>query len=317
MKFSWIGLEIEGADVESVIGEGGFSVVYLANRGGEKLAFKVARGEEQMVIEQQTGCFNTMAQCRASCGIADIAPQPAQVLSCQYAKLKSIKSPGVIEALSSGEVAGVFYYSMPAISAPTLRSKMRERAASVSQLQEIASICAGLANKGEFHGDLKPDNVILPTEAPLLIDPGHYGPLVVAGVELKHCFISTPAYYPFYKPDDLFALGIMLWELVFGKHPCPVRSYSEKIEHSHCGPRLVEFVHELEKVSQYAFSSILKLRLPRDLKAELSVEQEACLLKGLRLKRSRDNKLELGEGFGNFGEFADSLSLLGQLPLIS
>jgi serine/threonine protein kinase len=304
MNLSWVGLEIDGALIESVIGEGGFSVVYMARGDGPRLVFKVARPEAHVSVEPQTGCFNTLAQAPDSSGISDIAPQPGEVLACQYERLTSIESDNVVRPLSSNEVAGVYYYTMPMLEGVSLRRRMLDKSAPISVLADLASACARLSDRGFVHGDLKPENIVLTDHGPVLIDPGHFGPLVVTGVKIQHCFITTPAYYPLYTPDDLLALGIMLWEMVLGRQPFACKGFSGKSELSRCGPDLIEFVRDLEKVSRYSFSSALDLRFPTELRPELTADQEDILLKALRLRRSRDGKLELGDGFHDFLEYA-------------
>lgn len=310
MNLSWLGLEIEEARIERILGEGGFSVVYQAVASGKELAFKVARTEVRTGIEPQTGCFNTLALAPVSSGIAEIAPQPNQVLSCQYAGLKALDAPGIIKPLSANEVSGIFYYQMPVLSGPSMRKEMREKRAEIAQLQDIARICAVAARQDTYHGDLKPENIILTDEGPVLIDPGYFGPLVVSGVRVQQCLITTPSYYPLYCPDDLLALGIMLWEMVLGKQPFSSNSFSGDSDLDHCGTRLIEFVQDQEKVGRYAYSPVLDLKAPAEIRSGINSRQEECLLKGLRLERSSSGKLDIGEGFGSFSEFADAIEML-------
>ena len=75
-----------------------------------------------------------------------------------------------------------------------------------------------------IHGDIKPDNILLTEDnKPVLIDCG------LAGEPRVGVFEGTNGYVPpdsirgsdmqFSPSGDLFALGVTLWEWVFGKRP--------------------------------------------------------------------------------------------------
>ena len=75
-----------------------------------------------------------------------------------------------------------------------------------------------------IHGDIKPDNIIItPTGNPVLIDLGLAGPH-----RIEH-YHGTPPYIPPYAiisserefsvKCDLYALGVTLWEWLFGEKP--------------------------------------------------------------------------------------------------
>lgn len=308
MTISWLGLEIDGTEIEKQIGEGGFSVVYAGKKSdnGKTVAYKVARAEPEVLVEQFTGVFNTLAKAPTSVGMSDIEVRPNEVLRCQYDFLNSVDCPGLIKPLTGAEVAGLFYYTMPLVEGPTLRAKMQVTA----YLERVARTCAKLAKLKKFHGDLKPDNIIISLAGPVLIDPGYFGTLYVNGVKVKGCTVTTPAYYPLFQQDDMLALGIILWEMVFGKQIFSVQGASRNSDLSRCGKQLVEKVKDLEAVSRYGFSSILDVQFPSQLKPELSPKAEYFLLRALRLKRTSANQLELEQGYTDFDEFGDMLKEL-------
>lgn len=69
---------------------------------------------------------------------------------------------------------------------------------------------------GLYHGDLKPDNIIVnSTDTVRMIDPGGK----IAG---KDIIVTTPAYNPFVLANskaDVMAIGIMLYQIMTGMNP--------------------------------------------------------------------------------------------------
>ncbi len=308
MSLNWTGLEIEEHIIESVLGQGNFATVYAAKEknGSKKIAFKVAR-TEAVKLESATGFFNTQAQAVASSGLADIMPEPNELLACQYDLLSSVELPGIIKVSGASEITGLFYYKMPFIEGETLRQKIIKKTAVTGMVERIARTLSELHKSNKVHADLKPENIIVSSSGPLIIDPGYFGTLKVSGVKLKHCGITTSAYYPLFSPDDLMALGIIFWEIVFGKNPFAIRKFARESDRSRCGPKLLEFVDDLEAVSKYDFSAILSLPFPKEINPKLNNSQEESLLSALRLKRDNANRLEISDGYSNFDELAETI----------
>ncbi len=313
MDFSWVGFVVEDYIIESLIGEGSFSMVYrgLPSQQGPPLVFKVSRPEGYGPVEWQTGAFNTLAKVYATSGFADVTPPADVVLKLQWDTLEGVRDPGLVHPVGCGEDAGLFYYKMPFIGGTSLREKLQGKSAPVRVLVEAARAMERLTqNQGlEYHGDLKPDNILCPESGEvMLIDPGYFGPMRINGVLLDFCAISTPCYYPLLAPDDLFALGIMLWEIVLGEQPFRKRGFSGRSNLERVGPELLEAVLDREKVGRYELSAILDLRLPREILPGLDARTEAVLLKAMKLRKVGEGKLELDEGFSSFAAFAGAVA---------
>lgn len=308
MSVSWVGLEINGTEIESVIGKGAFSTVFAGKTIEDKasVAYKVARVSDEE-LESKTGSYVTKAKAFATSGFADIEASANEVINLQFEHLKKLNCTGLIRPIAGGEVAGIAYYTMPVISGQSMRKAIAEAKVSVGQLERVARTCAKIAAQNSYHGDLKPENIILSISGPIILDPGYFGPLSLNGFIEKHCAITTPEYYPLMKPDDLLALGIILWELVFGIQAFANSTNSSKCDLTRCDESIIEEVRMLETVGHYFYSAILETKFPRELNNDLSEADERFLLKSLRLRRSDEDKLAYDDGFSSVDQFADAL----------
>lgn len=135
--------------------------------------------------------------------------------------------PHLVQILTVGEADQYFYYVMEAADhqgrgpssdyAPTtLRSEMQRRGRldvgeALQITAKLASAVARLNQDGLAHNDLKPENVLIVRGEPKLADVGLAG----GSGEVQNS--GTPAYMADGKADDLFALGMMLYEMVCGQ----------------------------------------------------------------------------------------------------
>jgi serine/threonine-protein kinase len=153
--------------------------------------------------------------------------------------------PHVLAVHDSGEADGLLYYVMPYVDGETLRVRLdREGAlppADVAHLiRDLAEALAYAHAAGIVHRDLKPENVLLSAGHAVVADFGiakalvaatqgdaHQSALTATGVSL-----GTPAYM---APEqavggtidfraDLYALGVLAYEALAGRHPFSARS---------------------------------------------------------------------------------------------
>ena len=118
------------------------------------------------------------------------------------------------------------------VAGPTLRHALEaglDRARSLNILARSAFALAAVHGAGVIHRDLKPDNIILRGgEAPVLIDFG----VALLGGARERAGAGTPAYM---APEqarearvdaraDLYALGVIAYEMLMGGRPEPPRS---------------------------------------------------------------------------------------------
>lgn len=194
-----------------------------------------------------------------------LAPEIAHDLSAERfareIRLSSqLQHPNVVPILSAGDADGIAYYTMPFVDGASLRAELarlgagtrlpRDRALSI--LRDIARALAYAHGQGIVHRDIKPENVLLAFDAAVVADfgvakataaarksapPGGDSTLTQAGVSL-----GTPAYM---APEqaagdpvidhraDLYAWGIVAYELLAGTHPFADRNSVQALVRAH------------------------------------------------------------------------------------
>jgi len=200
--------------VEARLGEGASASVYRVRdrRGGGLRALKVLR-----------------------------APTQAQRarLAREAGLLAGVEHPNVVGVEGLVAVGGATALVMEYAPGPSLREVM-DRGLTPAEVDDIArGLLAGVAalhTAGVVHRDLKPDNVLLTREgarwAPVIVDLGLARSLQPAGSRLTRTgeALGTPAYMaPEQIADsrragtaaDVWALGVILFELVCGQRPFP------------------------------------------------------------------------------------------------
>jgi serine/threonine-protein kinase len=157
-----------------------------------------------------------------------------------------LSHPHVLPVHDSGEADGLLYYVMPHIEGETLRERLTREGApplpeSIRLLRELSDALAYAHAHGVVHRDLKPENVLLSGGHAVVADFGVAKALAAAAAseappnaaESAGVVLGTPAYM---APEqavgnaatdhraDLYALGVVGYELLAGVHPFGARS---------------------------------------------------------------------------------------------
>jgi serine/threonine protein kinase len=302
-----------------LLGEGSFSWVYEATQleGGLTRAVKVPkRADELGAGTAPTGVALTGVFAWATGALREVKPDTSELLRVQFDMLSEIGSPDLIGVEELAVEAGSAWYAMELVEGQTLRQLLgTARDASKTARKRRARVAAELAAclrrleqnpSFRYHGDLKPDNVIVSGERVVLIDPGYYGPLRDADGHVSDCIVTTPTYYPWLDPrEDLLAFGLVLWELLLGYQPLSRIQPPETVSSRRTGPELVRLAM-MRHFGPY-FTSLMHLPLPCDLDPMMPIQLEETLLKAIRL-RFEDGELELAPGFRSFAEICDALA---------
>jgi len=160
---------------------------------------------------------------------------------------REIGHPNVCRVYDIGEAEGWHYLSMEFVDGETLQSLMRRigRMPGEKALDMARQLCAGLAaahDRGVLHRDLKPSNIMVDGRGRIRIMD--FGLAVPTGESTIGELAGTPAYM---APEqlvgdqatertDVFALGLVFYELFAGRMLFPVRTFEERVSASQPAP---------------------------------------------------------------------------------
>ncbi len=210
--------------VERELGRGGMATVFLARdlRHARAVAVKVMLRD-------------------------DMAPAGAERFLHEIGFAARLTHPHVLGVHDSGEANGLLYYVMPYVDGETLRTRLARDGAlpladAARLLRELADALAYAHARGVVHRDLKPENVLLSGGHAVVADFGIAKALAAAtnqgtgapsSLTATGVSLGTPAYM---SPEqavgdrntdhraDLYALGIIAYEVLAGAHPFAART---------------------------------------------------------------------------------------------
>jgi serine/threonine-protein kinase len=176
----------------------------------------------------------------------------------------ALQHPNVVPLFSAGEAAGLPYYVMPYVSGESLRARLTREgrlplADALSILRDVARALAFAHERGVVHRDVKPENVLLAGDAAVVTDFGIAKALTAAyagsgerpergsardlrTLSAIGSTIGTPAYM---APEqttgdpgvdhraDVYAWGILAYELLGGVHPFADRATPQDLFAAH------------------------------------------------------------------------------------
>jgi eukaryotic-like serine/threonine-protein kinase len=196
-----------------------------------------------------------------------LAPALAQALSAErftreIRLVAALQEPHILPVLTAGTTAdGLPWYAMPYVEGESLRARLAKGPVSLAEavgiLRDVGRALAYAHGRGIVHRDVKPENVLLSsgtavvtdfgiakalsasrTQAPEATDqrPDH-GTLTQVGTSL-----GTPAYMAPEQaaadPDvdhraDLYAWGVLAYELLAGRHPFAGKTSPQQLLAAH------------------------------------------------------------------------------------
>jgi serine/threonine protein kinase/tetratricopeptide (TPR) repeat protein len=250
--------------IDREIGVGGMSTVFSAVETslGRRVAIKVLQPE--LTADMSTDRFAREVRLAASLQQANIVP-----------------------LLSAGEAGGFSYYTMPLVDGSTLRARMAyaESAGApippneaISILKDVARALAYAHNAGIVHRDIKPDNILLSGGTAVVSDFGIAKAMDLARASASGDYtlttpgssLGTPKYM---APEqvagdqidhraDIYAWGVVAWELLAGRHPFADRTTRQAIITAHLTetpPSLLDFARAVPpSVAALVMSSLQK-----------------------------------------------------------
>jgi hypothetical protein len=221
--------------IEAAIGEGGSGQVFRAwdRVLGEPVALKILRPDRA----QEKSWIKRLAR--------------------EVKVARAIRHPNVCRVFDLGNVDHYWFVSMELASGGTLRDALRagqERPLS-QVLTDARAVCAGLAaihTVGIIHRDVTPQNVLRMADGRLVLSD--FGLAVEGGDTTVHG--GTPSYMApetamGQRPDqrsDVWQLGFVLHELIFGRRPKWHPSSKGIVFQDPIGPGAVGLPRELSKL---------------------------------------------------------------------
>ncbi len=228
---------IDGYTIQRAVGRGGFGEVYYAiSDGGREVALKYLRDNPQVELRGVSNCIN-------------------------------LKSPYLVAIFDVRKtVEDEYGIIMEYCSGPSLRDlliaepKGFEPQKAVFFLREIAKGLAYLHDRGIVHRDLKPGNIFYDDGYVKIGDYGlskfmsvsrHSGQ--TASVGTVHYMAPEIGSGNYSKGVDIYAMGVMLYEMLLGKVPFEGSSLAEVLmKHLTTRPELDELPHPFANVIRKA-----------------------------------------------------------------
>ena len=169
----------------------------------------------------------------------------------------SLQQANIVPVLDAGDADGLPWYSMPYVAGLTLRARLANGTLPLAEamhvLHDIARALAYAHGQGVVHRDIKPENVLLSGGTAVVTDfgiakalsmatrPGTNSLLTMAGMALGSPQYMAPEQIAA-DPDvdqraDLYAWGVLAYELLTGAHPFAGRTGTSAMLAAHIATR--------------------------------------------------------------------------------
>ena len=242
-----VGTRLGEFEVRSVLGIGGFGIVYLA--------FDHALEREVAVKEympaSMAGRTQTMHVSLRSQADADVFALGLRSFVNEAKLLARFDHPSLLKVFRFWEANGTAYMAMPVLRGRTLKDIRQGRQSLDNPIDEpwlrglldpLLGALDRLHSEGVYHRDIAPDNILIePDGHPVLLDFGA-ARRVISDRTQTLTAILKPAYAPIEQYaeagsvkqgpwTDLYALGATLHYLLLGQPPAPATARAVNEDH--------------------------------------------------------------------------------------
>lgn len=202
------------------LGRGRYADVYAAGLGTESVVVKIA-AVEAVDVADGTGAFAcAVALLRVTGGFVDAPLRPDAIVRLEAIALGGLTSPPFPRLLGtgSGPVDGVERTFL--VTERILGKTFREATVTLEHFRKLAAILGAPRTLAAlpFHGDLKPDNLMLGEDGGVhVLDPSSQAWKIDGGRVEEALF--TPLYNPWAEPSDVPAFALTACECLLGVNP--------------------------------------------------------------------------------------------------
>lgn len=311
LQVSWLGCQVGDVFIEELLGDGQFAWTYQGfnQKRLEKNIVKVAKPAEFLQKREDCDLRVTQAFKLFTGGFAPVVPDAAELLELQSERMHKDSSQTLARLDQFVSTDSLSYLRAEFIEGVTLRElRGHYGPLSTDMALDLVRTVGSLQQGGvKYHGDLTPDNIMISYSSVRLLDPGYFGALGCTDGVFEQCAVTTPAYYPFLKSDDLLALGIIFWELHFGSNPFDGTANGGASSQAKPSAALQELHHRYESAGCILSDGLLNLPHPRVLEPEINPQLEKFLLRSLGLSLNDLDEVDVGERFASSAQMAESL----------
>jgi len=262
------GTRLRDFEINGLIGEGGFGIVYLA--------YDHSLGRRVAIKEYMPASMASRAQASNSVVVKSQRHEETFRLGLksfvnEARLLARFDHPALVKVYRFWEENGTAYMVMPYYQGPTLKLTLAElgRAPTEAELRGwLGPLLDALAVMHEahcFHRDIAPDNILLTSSGPLLLDFGA-ARHVIGDMTHALTVVLKPGYAPIEQYGevptltqgawtDLYALASVVYTAVTGK--APISAVERLIDDRHVP--LAQFVEHRRLEGQFSESFVLAI----------------------------------------------------------
>ena len=220
-------LSMPAAPSENSLGSPRFEPLRVLGEGGSGIVYEV-RVTSGMATEESTVALKVLR--------AELAPSERERRRFleEATRMQRLSAPGLVTLLESGLLPdGRPYLAMPLLDGETLAARLRRGPLDAMVAARYFAILAGavhaLHEAGMVHRDVKPENVMVVDDAPVLLDFGIARDIddETTTTTAEGRVRGTPAYMaperffgsPASVRSDVYELGVVLYMMLVGRLP--------------------------------------------------------------------------------------------------
>jgi len=227
------GTRLEEFVIERVLGIGGFGITYLARDQSLGRQVVIKENLPSQFCWRDTNAL-TVRPRHTEGEDADNFAYSLDSFRKEATTLASLDHPGIVKVLRSFQAHGTAYFVMPFVAGTALDEVIRQRAEEKkafteeeiqAMLTKVLDALGYLHDRGIYHRDIKPGNILMTTAGPVLID---FGAARQRLSERSLTVIESAGYTPFEQLQsrgkvgpwsDIYALGGTLYKVITGETP--------------------------------------------------------------------------------------------------